>query len=384
MSGSPSRKQAAARAAELRELIAYHRKRYYVDDDPEISDGEYDGLERELIRIEARLPSSCGRRTRPTLRVGGEPAEGFETFREHSPRRCSHWKTPTTKRSFAHGKRGLLRALDEAGPSYMVEPKVDGVSIAIHYRDGLLECGVTRGDGLVGEDVTVQRANDPIDPAASSPAARPRRGPRRGVLAASGLRAAQPASARTAGSRSSPTRATPRPASCAGSTRGSPQRSVWTASSTRSSRSRGRRRPRIMRAWRCCANWGCARILSTSSAKRPDGVIDFYRSARRGCARRWTTRSTAWWSRSTRARLARTGRRDVQVPALGGRAEVPGPAGDHAGSRSIAVKVGRTGKLTPVAGARARTGGRHDRLSRDAAQRGRGSAKGRPDWAIRC
>jgi len=150
MSGSPSRKQAAARAAELRELIAYHRKRYYVDDDPEISDGEYDGLERELIRIEQgypelRTPDS------PTLRVGGEPAEGFET-REHS-RPMLSLENAYDEEELRAWQARLARALGEAGPSYMVEPKVDGVSIAIHYRDGLLECGVTRGDGLAGEDV---------------------------------------------------------------------------------------------------------------------------------------------------------------------------------------------------------------------------------------
>jgi DNA ligase (NAD+) len=151
MSRSPSREQAAARAGELRELIAYHRKRYYVDDDPEISDGEYDRLERELIRIEQDYPD-LQTPDSPTLRVGGEPAEGFDS-REHSTPMLS-LDNAYDEEELREWQARLARTLGEASPSYMVEPKVDGVSIAIHYRDGLLECGVTRGDGLSGEDVT--------------------------------------------------------------------------------------------------------------------------------------------------------------------------------------------------------------------------------------
>jgi DNA ligase (NAD+) len=161
---------ASRRAAELRESIAYHRKRYYVDDDPEISDAEYDRLERELIEIEETFPELRAADS-PSLRVGGEPAEGFETF-EHP--------TPMLSLGNAFGEdelrdwaKRLRRALgagtapenDESADEsedgsdgldieFMVEPKVDGLSVAVHYRDGVLERAVTRGDGKVGEDIT--------------------------------------------------------------------------------------------------------------------------------------------------------------------------------------------------------------------------------------
>ena len=79
--------QASRRAEELRELIARHRKLYYVDNAPEISDGEYDRLEGELLEIERRYPD-LQTPDSPSLRVGGEPAEGFETFR-HTTRLLS-------------------------------------------------------------------------------------------------------------------------------------------------------------------------------------------------------------------------------------------------------------------------------------------------------
>jgi DNA ligase (NAD+) len=142
VSAGPTKAQAARRARELRGQIAYHRKRYYVDDDPEISDAEYDRLERELVEIERRFPD-LQTPDSPSLRVGGEPAEGFATFRHAAP-----------LLSLDNAYDELLKALDVDRVDYMVEPKVDGLSIAVHYTDGVLERGVTRGDGSVGEDVT--------------------------------------------------------------------------------------------------------------------------------------------------------------------------------------------------------------------------------------
>ena len=91
----------ARRAAELRALIAHHRRRYYVDDDPEISDAEYDRLERELLEIEQRHPELVAPDS-PSLRVGGEPAQGFE-HRPDTPRHCSRWTTPTMTRNSPSG-----------------------------------------------------------------------------------------------------------------------------------------------------------------------------------------------------------------------------------------------------------------------------------------
>lgn len=142
---------ARKRADELRSEIARHRKLYYVDADPEISDGEYDELERELLGLEARHPEL---RTldSPSLRVGGEPASGFETFEHRSPMLSLDNAFGVEPLKEWEGR--LRKALDGASPAFSVEPKVDGVSVAVHYRAGLLYLGVTRGDGRVGEIVT--------------------------------------------------------------------------------------------------------------------------------------------------------------------------------------------------------------------------------------
>lgn len=142
---------AAQRARELREQIAYHRKRYYVDDDPEISDAEYDRLERELVEIERRFPD-LQTPDSPSLRVGGEPAAGFATFRHATP--LLSLDNAYDEKELRDWEKRLLKALGVDRVAFMVEPKVDGLSIAVHYIDGVLERGVTRGDGSVGEVVT--------------------------------------------------------------------------------------------------------------------------------------------------------------------------------------------------------------------------------------
>jgi DNA ligase (NAD+) len=146
-----SRRQATARAEELRERIAHHRKLYYVDNDPAITDGEYDALERELLAIEQAFPDLVTPDS-PTQRVGGEPADAFRSFRHDIP--LMSLDNAFDDAELAEWERRLLKAIGDARPSYHVEPKIDGLSIAVHYRDGLLARGVTRGDGEVGEDVT--------------------------------------------------------------------------------------------------------------------------------------------------------------------------------------------------------------------------------------
>jgi DNA ligase (NAD+) len=135
----------------LREQIAYHRKRYYVDDDPEVSDAEYDRLERELIDIEQRFPE-LQTADSPTLRVGGEPAEGFTTFRHTVP--LLSLDNAYDEAELREWEKRLLKTLAVDRVAYVAEPKVDGLSVAVHYGGGVLERGVTRGDGTVGEDVT--------------------------------------------------------------------------------------------------------------------------------------------------------------------------------------------------------------------------------------
>jgi DNA ligase (NAD+) len=146
-----AKKGALARAQELREKIEYHRRKYFVDDAPEISDADYDALERELQALEAEHPELITPES-SSQRVGGEPSGAFVNVRH---------RTPLLSLDNARSE-GDLRAWDErltrslgrsAGP-YVVEPKIDGLSIALWYRDGRLERAVTRGDGNVGEDVT--------------------------------------------------------------------------------------------------------------------------------------------------------------------------------------------------------------------------------------
>ena len=140
-----------ARAKTLREQIAHHRRKYYVDDSPEITDAEYDTLERELRDIEAEHPELITPDS-TSLRIGGEPGEAFVNVRHRTPL-LSLDNAYCVDDLRAWDER-LARAAGRPVDRYVVEPKIDGLSIAIWYRDGNLERAVTRGDGIVGEDVT--------------------------------------------------------------------------------------------------------------------------------------------------------------------------------------------------------------------------------------
>ncbi|HEX4824658.1 MAG TPA: NAD-dependent DNA ligase LigA [Candidatus Polarisedimenticolaceae bacterium] len=148
---SGTRPEAERRAAELRERIAHHRRRYYLDDAPEISDAEYDTLERELRAIEAAFPDLVTVDS-PTQTVGGEAAPSLP----HAPHRSpllSLDNVYSLDELKAWDDR-LRRAAGRPVDAYVVEPKIDGLSIAVWYRDGRLERALTRGDGVVGEDVS--------------------------------------------------------------------------------------------------------------------------------------------------------------------------------------------------------------------------------------
>jgi DNA ligase (NAD+) len=141
----------AARARELRHLIAYHRSKYFVDDAPEISDADYDELERELKRIEADHPELVTPDS-PTRRVGGEASATFESVPHRSP--LLSLDNAFSEDELLEWRDRLSRAAGTAPGRYVVEPKIDGLSIALWYRDGRLDRAITRGDGRVGEDVT--------------------------------------------------------------------------------------------------------------------------------------------------------------------------------------------------------------------------------------
>lgn len=143
----------AERIAALRAQIRHHEERYYVYDDPEIADAEFDALLRELAELEREHPELVTPDS-PTQRVGGRPVESFPTV-EHREPMLSLDNAYTEEELAAFDdrvRRGLGQPL-EAVP-YVAELKIDGLSIALTYEDGRLVRGVTRGDGVRGEDVT--------------------------------------------------------------------------------------------------------------------------------------------------------------------------------------------------------------------------------------
>ena len=155
---SPAQKATspAKRAQELRGLIAYHDRRYYQHDDPEISDTAYDELLRELREIEEANPDLITPDS-PTQRVSGAPLEKFGQV-THAEAMLSLGNARNEEELRAWAKRierGLER-LDIEGReiTYVTEPKVDGLAISLTYENGYFARGATRGDGRVGEDVT--------------------------------------------------------------------------------------------------------------------------------------------------------------------------------------------------------------------------------------
>jgi DNA ligase (NAD+) len=145
------------RAAALRELLNHHAHRYYVLDEPEIPDAEYDKLFRELQEIEEKNPAL---RTpdSPTQRVGGKVLEGFAKVRHKVPMLSIRTETDI-EASGARNFDGRVRrelGLKEGDPpvEYVAELKFDGLAINLRYEDGGLAQAATRGDGEVGEDVT--------------------------------------------------------------------------------------------------------------------------------------------------------------------------------------------------------------------------------------
>ncbi len=144
--------------AALRATLLYHAKRYYVYDDPEISDFEYDRMYAELLRLEEEHPELDSPDS-PSKRVGGAPLEKFEKVTHHVT-----MNSLSDVFSFEELKDFLLRvqkALQEVEgedaipySDYSIEPKIDGLSVSLQYENGIFVRGATRGDGTTGEDVT--------------------------------------------------------------------------------------------------------------------------------------------------------------------------------------------------------------------------------------
>ncbi|HTV02473.1 MAG TPA: NAD-dependent DNA ligase LigA, partial [Luteitalea sp.] len=142
----------ADRIDALRALIRHHEERYYLHDDPEISDAEFDALMRELRELEAAHPDLLTSDS-PTQRVSGRPAEGFDTA-EHLRPMLSLDNAYNDEELDAFDERVRRGLGTEDAIPYVAELKIDGLSIAVTYEDGSFVRGVTRGDGTVGEDVS--------------------------------------------------------------------------------------------------------------------------------------------------------------------------------------------------------------------------------------
>ena len=146
----------AKRAAELRRVLERHNRLYYVDDNPEIGDDDYDRLIDQLRGIEEQNPEL---RTpdSPTQRVGAPPLEQFERIEHAEPMlSLANARDEEELRAWESRIRNHLKRLDITTSefSYTTEPKIDGLAISLTYRDGVFVRGATRGDGRVGEDVT--------------------------------------------------------------------------------------------------------------------------------------------------------------------------------------------------------------------------------------
>jgi len=141
--------EAKKRVDELTATLEYHSNRYYVLDDPEIEDYEYDKLLHELIDIEEKYPE-LHQPNSPTSRVGGKALGQFESVvHEVQMGSLQDVFSEQDLRTFDTRVRESI-----PNPVYVVEPKIDGLSVSLEYRDGVFVCGSTRGDGLIGEDVT--------------------------------------------------------------------------------------------------------------------------------------------------------------------------------------------------------------------------------------
>ena len=149
-------KQAASELTELAELISHHDRLYHEKDQPEISDADYDALRRRNDAIEARFPHLILPHS-PSHRVGAEPAAGFRKIRHTVPMTSlDNALTDDDVRDFIDTIRNFILELKNSNVAIelVVEPKIDGLSCSLRYEDGRLVRGVTRGNGIEGEDVT--------------------------------------------------------------------------------------------------------------------------------------------------------------------------------------------------------------------------------------
>ena len=149
-----NKQQAKERIKELREKTEYYAKKYYDDDNPEISDFEYDMLMVELRNLEKEYPELITKESL-TQKVGGHVKEGFEKVTHEVPLQSLQdvfSLEDVEDFDIRMHQKAKENGIEEV--KYVVETKIDGLSAALEYKDGILVRGATRGNGLVGEDVT--------------------------------------------------------------------------------------------------------------------------------------------------------------------------------------------------------------------------------------
>ena len=141
----------ASRIEDLRRLIHYHNYRYYVLDEPEISDAEYDRLFQELEELERTYPEYVTPDS-PTRRVGAKPLAEFGTYEHRIP--MLSLQSVTAESEVRDFDDRVQRLLDGEEFEYVVEPKIDGLAMELVYEQGIFTAGSTRGDGYTGENIT--------------------------------------------------------------------------------------------------------------------------------------------------------------------------------------------------------------------------------------
>jgi DNA ligase (NAD+) len=147
-----SLKQAAQKTQKIRENIKYHEKKYYVDNDPQISDYEFDMLVKELEKLEKQFPELITPES-PTQRVGEQPVTGFESVEHRTPMlSLDNCYSTEELREF---EERIKRIIPEEKVEYVAELKIDGLGISAMYRDGKYFQAVSRGDGFRGDDVSL-------------------------------------------------------------------------------------------------------------------------------------------------------------------------------------------------------------------------------------
>ena len=143
--------QAAKRIAQLRHEIKEHDRRYYEEAAPTISDREYDRLYKELVDLEAKFPDLVTPDS-PTQRVGGKPLQAFAQIQHRVP--MLSLDNTYSEDEVANFYKRITRLLPDEEIPVVIEPKVDGVAVSVMYENGRLKYAATRGDGLVGDDIT--------------------------------------------------------------------------------------------------------------------------------------------------------------------------------------------------------------------------------------